>query len=78
MYTTTTYQSLSEEDDRVLEPQKERKQLPHNYNRGIPKSTYEPDISSKVRYPMSNYVYGQNLSNLNEGICESIICCSYS
>ncbi|RVW42190.1 Retrovirus-related Pol polyprotein from transposon RE1 [Vitis vinifera] len=31
------------------------KRLPHRHNKGIPKPTYEPELSTKVKYPMSNY-----------------------
>lgn len=39
--------------------------LPARQNRGIPKSSYEPNLTSKVKYPMSNYVSNQNLSASN-------------
>ncbi|RVW22622.1 Retrovirus-related Pol polyprotein from transposon TNT 1-94 [Vitis vinifera] len=38
-----------------LEPDPLMKQLPHCHNRGSPKPTYEPELSTKVKYPMSNY-----------------------
>ena len=55
--TNTPNQSFAED---VLEPV--RKQLPQRKTRGIPKPTYEPDLSSKVKYPMSHYVSNHHLS----------------
>ncbi|KAL5856502.1 hypothetical protein ACOSQ3_003960 [Xanthoceras sorbifolium] len=49
-------QSSSIEDILNLEYKSSRKQLPHRHTRGILKPTYEPELSSRVRYPMSNYV----------------------
>ena len=40
-----------------FEPDPFMKRLPHRHNRGIPKSTYEPELSTKVKYPMRNCVY---------------------
>ena len=45
-----------------LESKPSRKQLPH-HTRGIPKPTYEPEPSSKVRYPISNYVSNHHCLN---------------
>ena len=39
------------------------KRLPHRQNRGIPKPTYEPDLSTKVKYPMSNYESNKSFVN---------------
>ena len=39
-----------------LEPDPFMKRLPHRHNRGIPKPTYEPELSTKVKYLVSNYV----------------------
>jgi transposase InsO family protein len=55
-------QSPSTED--VLELS--RRQLPSRHNRGIPKPKYEPEISSKVKYPMSHYVSNHQLSESNQ------------
>ncbi|RVX08193.1 Retrovirus-related Pol polyprotein from transposon TNT 1-94 [Vitis vinifera] len=44
-----------------LEPDPFMKRLPHRHNRGIPKPTYEPELSTKVKYPMSNYVSNHRL-----------------
>ena len=46
-------------------PEPNRKQLPHRHTRGIPKSSYEPELSSKVKYPMSQYVSNHSLSKSN-------------
>lgn len=55
-----SHQSFIED---VLEPH--RRQLPQRHTRGIPKSTYEPELSSKVKYPMSHYVSNHRLSESN-------------
>lgn len=39
---------------------------------GIPKSTYEADLSSKIRYPMSNYVSVHNLSDTNKAFVSQL------
>ena len=44
---------LSTEDVPTLEPEPPRKQLPECLARGIPKPTYEPQISSKAGYPIN-------------------------
>ena len=54
------YQSLAED---VIEIHK--RQLPQCQTRGIPKPTYEPKLSSKVKYPMSHYVSNHRSSELN-------------
>ena len=41
------------------------KQLPQRHTRGIPKPTYEPGLSSKIKYPMSHYVSNYRLSESN-------------
>ena len=59
--TNTPNQSLAEDGTTVVsEPP--RKQLPPRQTRGIPKPTYEPELSSKVKYPMSHYVSNHHLS----------------
>ncbi|KAL5854149.1 hypothetical protein ACOSQ4_003951 [Xanthoceras sorbifolium] len=55
-------QSSSIEDILNLEYESSRKQLPYRHTRGIPKPIYEPELSSRVRYPMSNYVSSKILS----------------
>ena len=57
----TPHQLSSNEGVLRLELESSIKCLPHQYNRGIPKTTYEPELSSKVRYPMSNYVSNHRL-----------------
>ncbi|KAL5789241.1 hypothetical protein ACOSQ2_004129 [Xanthoceras sorbifolium] len=49
-------QSSSIEDILNLEYESSRKQLPHRHTRGIPKPIYEPELSSRVRYPMISLV----------------------
>ncbi|KAL5806030.1 hypothetical protein ACOSQ4_028763 [Xanthoceras sorbifolium] len=52
----TPNQSSSIENILNLESESSRKQLPHRHTRGIPKPTYEPELSSRVRYPMISLV----------------------
>ena len=42
------------------------KQLLHRHNKGIRKPTYEPELSTKVKYLISNYVSNHRLSELNK------------
>ena len=44
------------EDGPAVVSEPPRKQLPPRQTRGIPKPTYEPELSSKVKYPMNHYV----------------------
>lgn len=53
------------EDVLDLESERIRKQLPPRSTRGIPKPTYEPELSRKVKYPMSHYVSNHRLSESN-------------
>ena len=55
-----------------LEPDPFMKQLPHRHNRGIPKPTYEPELSTKVKYPMSNYVSTHRLSESNKSFVNQL------
>lgn len=55
--TDTPNQSLAEDA-----PEPSRKQLPQRHTRGIPTPTYEPELSSKVKYPVSHYVSNHRLS----------------
>ncbi|WKA07496.1 hypothetical protein VitviT2T_025316 [Vitis vinifera] len=55
-----------------LEPDPFMKRLPHRHNRGIPKPTYEPELSTKVKYPMSNYVYNHRLSESNKSFVNQL------
>lgn len=64
-------QSLAEDAlDLVSEPS--RKQLPPRQNRGIPKSSYEPEISSKARYPLNHYVSNHRLSESNQSFANQL------
>ena len=54
------------EDGHVVVSKPQRKQLPPCHTRGIPKPTYEPELSSKVKYPMSHYVSNHRLSESNK------------
>ena len=49
-----------------------RKQLPPCQTRGIPKPTYEPELSSKVKYPMSHYVSNHRLSESNKSFVNKL------
>ncbi|RVW70681.1 Retrovirus-related Pol polyprotein from transposon RE2 [Vitis vinifera] len=53
VFTEIPNQSSSVEGVLNLEP--DPFMIPHRHNRGIPKPTYEPELSTKVEYPMSNY-----------------------
>ncbi|RVX19140.1 Retrovirus-related Pol polyprotein from transposon RE1 [Vitis vinifera] len=55
-----------------LEPDPFMKRLPHRHNRGIPKPTYEPELSTKVKYPMSNYVSTHRLSKSNKSFVNQL------
>ena len=56
VFTEIPNQSSSVEGVLNLEPDPFMKWLPHRHNTGIPKPTYEPELSTKVKYLMSNYV----------------------
>ena len=49
-----------------------RKQLPPHQTRGIPKPTYEPELSSKVKYPISHYVSNHHLSESNKSFVNQL------
>ncbi|RVW82938.1 Retrovirus-related Pol polyprotein from transposon RE2 [Vitis vinifera] len=55
-----------------LEPDPFMKRLPHRHNRGIPKPTYEPELSTKVKYPMSNYVSNHHLFESNKSFVNQL------
>ena len=63
----TPNQSLAEDA-----PEPSRKQLPQRHTRGIPKPTYEPEFSSKVKYPMSHYVSNHHLSESNQSFVNQL------
>ena len=48
------------------------KQLSHRHNKGIPKPTYEPELSIKVKYPMSNYVSNHRWSESNKSFVNQL------
>ena len=69
--TDTPNQSPVEDGPAVMsEPP--RKQLPSRQTRGIPKPTYEPKLSSKVKYPMSHYVSNHRLSESNKSFVNQL------
>ncbi|KAH9802834.1 retrovirus-related pol polyprotein from transposon RE1 [Citrus sinensis] len=49
-----------------------RRILPQCQNRGIPKPTYEPDFSSRVKYPMSHFVSNHRLSESNQSFVNQL------
>ncbi|KAL6311804.1 hypothetical protein AAG906_020915 [Vitis piasezkii] len=53
VFTEIPNQSSSVEDVLNLEPDPFMKRLPHRHTRGIPKPTYELELSTKVKYPMT-------------------------
>ncbi|WKA11436.1 hypothetical protein VitviT2T_028934 [Vitis vinifera] len=55
-----------------LEPDPFMKRLPHRHNRGIHKPTYESELSTKVKYPMSNYVSNHRLSESNKSFVNQL------
>ncbi|RVW97617.1 Retrovirus-related Pol polyprotein from transposon TNT 1-94 [Vitis vinifera] len=72
VFTEIPNQSSSVEGVLNLEPDPFMKRLPHRHNRGIPKLTYEPELSTKVKYPMSNYVSNHRLSELNKSFVNQL------
>ncbi|RVX08757.1 Retrovirus-related Pol polyprotein from transposon TNT 1-94 [Vitis vinifera] len=65
-------QSSSSEGVLNLELDPFMQRLPHRHNRGIPKPTYEPELSTKVKYPMSNYVSKHRLSKSNKSFVNQL------
>ena len=63
--TDIPHQSSSSEGVLNLEHEPSMKRLPHRHNRVIPKTTYEPELSTKVRYPTRNYVSNYRLFESN-------------
>lgn len=49
-----------------------KRQLPQRLTRGIPKPTYEPQLSSKVRYPMNHYMSTHRLSQTNQSFVNQL------
>ena len=72
VFTEIPNQSSSVEGVLNLEPDPFMKRLPHRHNRGIPKPTYEPELSTKVKYPMSNYVSTHRLSESNKSFVNQL------
>ncbi|WJZ96754.1 hypothetical protein VitviT2T_015407 [Vitis vinifera] len=72
VFTEIPNQSSSVEGVLNLEPDLFMKRLPHRHNRGIPKPTYEPELSTKVKYPMSNYVSNHRLSESNKSFVNQL------
>ena len=60
------------EDGPVVMSKPPKKQLPPRQTRGIPKPTYEPELSSKVKYPMSHYVSNHHLSESNKSFVNQL------
>ena len=71
-FTKIPNQSLSDEGVLNLEPDPFMKRLPHRHNRGIPKATYELELSTKVKYPMRNYVSNHRLSESNKSFVNQL------
>ncbi|WJZ86739.1 hypothetical protein VitviT2T_006171 [Vitis vinifera] len=72
VFTEIPNQSSSIEGVLNLEPDPFMKRLPHRHNRGIPKPTYEPELSTKVKYHMSNYVSNHRLSESNKSFVNQL------
>ncbi|WJZ85282.1 hypothetical protein VitviT2T_004827 [Vitis vinifera] len=72
VFTKIPNQSSSVEGVLNLEPDPFMKRLPYCHNRGIPKLTYEPELSTKVKYPMSNYVSNHRLSESNKSFVNQL------
>ncbi|RVW60329.1 Retrovirus-related Pol polyprotein from transposon TNT 1-94 [Vitis vinifera] len=72
VFTEIPNQSSSVKGVLNLEPDPFMKRLPHRHNRGIPKPTYEPELSTKVKYPMSNYVSNHRLSESNKSFVNQL------
>nr|CAN71214.1 hypothetical protein VITISV_039504 [Vitis vinifera] len=72
VFTEIPNQSSSAEGVLNLEPDPFMKRLPHCHNKGIPKPTYEPELSTKVKYLMSNYVSNHRLSKSNKSFVNQL------
>ena len=69
---TDTPNQSPAEDGPVVMSEPPRKQLPPHQTRGIPKPTYEPELSSKVKYPMSHYVSNHRLSESDKSFVNQL------
>ncbi|KAL6316701.1 hypothetical protein AAG906_019632 [Vitis piasezkii] len=72
VFTEIPNQSSSVKGVLNLEPDPFMKRLPHRHNRGIPKPTYKPELSTKVKYPMSNYVFNHRLFESNKSFVNQL------
>ncbi|RVW22534.1 Retrovirus-related Pol polyprotein from transposon RE1 [Vitis vinifera] len=72
VFTKIPNQSSSVEGVLNLEPDPFMKRLPYRHNRGIPKPIYELELSTKFKYPMSNYVSNHRLSELNKSFVNQL------
>ena len=63
---------LPAEDGPAVMSKQPRKQLPSRQTRGIPKPTYEPELSIKVKYPMSHYLSNHHLSESNKSFVNQL------
>ncbi|RVW94742.1 Retrovirus-related Pol polyprotein from transposon RE2 [Vitis vinifera] len=72
VFTEIPNQSSSLEGVLNLEPDPFMKRLLHRHNRGIPKPTYEPELSTNVKYPMNNYVSNHRLSESNKSFVNQL------
>lgn len=48
------------------------RQLPSRSTRGIPKLTYEPQLTRKVRYLMNHYMFVNRLSKTNQSFVNQL------
>ena len=69
---TDTPNQSPTEDRRAVMSEPLRKQLLPHQTRGIPKPTYEPELSSKVKYPMSHYVSNHLLFESNKSFVNQL------
>ena len=60
------------EDGPAVMSEPPRKQLPPCQTRGIPKPTYEPELSSKVKYLMSHFVSNHRLFESNKSFANQL------
>ena len=67
----TLSQSLPEDIPYIVS-KSSRRQLPNRLTRGIPKATYEPQLSSKVRYLMNHYMFTHHLSQTKQSFVNQL------
>ena len=67
----TPNQSLAEDGPAIVS-KPPSKQLSPRQTRGIPKPTYEPKLSSKVKYPISHYLSNHRLSESNRSFVNQL------